>query len=157
LQSSSGGVVWKGKIAFIRRWFDEVWNKKNLAAVDEMTSPNVIGHGQAEHGTDIGLVEFKSFARQLHAAFPDMRVTIDYVVEQDDKVVARWTTTMTHKSEFLGIAPTEKKVVFTGTTTQKISAGKIVEGWDNWDQLALLVQLGAVDARRFVPQAERAA
>jgi len=142
---------------FIRRWFEEVWNKKNLAAIDQMASSDVIGHGQAEHGTDVGLVEFKSFARNLHRAFPDLKVTIDYTVEQGDKVVARWTTAMTHTDEFLGIAPTRNKVVITGTTTQKIVNGKIVEGWDNWDQLALLVQLGAVDARRFVPPAELAA
>ena len=142
--------------ALIRRWFEEVWNKGRMEAIDEMASPDAIGHGQAQHDTDIGLKEFRTFALDLRTAFPDFKVTIDQVIEQGDKVVARWTTTMTHKGEFLGFAPTGKKVTITGTSIQRIVDGKIVEGWDNWDQLGLLVQIGAVNAAHFVePAAER--
>jgi steroid delta-isomerase-like uncharacterized protein len=141
--------------SLIRRWFEEVWNKGRMEAIDEMASADVVGHGQAQHATDIGLKEFKPFVRALRSAFPDMKVNIDYVIEQGDKVVARWTATMTHKGEFLGFAPTGKKVTVTGTTTQRISGGKIVEGWDNWDQLGLLVQIGAVPAAHFVAPAEK--
>jgi steroid delta-isomerase-like uncharacterized protein len=141
--------------SLIRRWFEEVWNKGRMEAIDEMASPDVVGHGQAQHATDIGLKEFKPFVRALRGAFPDMKINIDYVIEQGDKVVARWTAIMTHKGEFLGFAPTGKKVTVTGTTTQRISGGKIVEGWDNWDQLGLLVQIGAVPAAHFVEPAEK--
>jgi len=133
----------------IRRWFEEVWNSGRIEAVDEMASPDVIGHGQAQHATDIGLKEFKPFVMGFRSAFPDLKVTIDYIIEQGGKVVARWTATMTHKGEFLGIAPTGKKATITGTSTQRISGGKIVEGWDNWDQLGLLVQIGAVPATQL--------
>ncbi len=75
-----------------------------MEAIDEMASPDAIGHGQAQHDTDIGLKEFRTFAVDLRSAFPDFKVTIDHVIEQGDKVVARWTTTMTHKGEFLGFA-----------------------------------------------------
>jgi steroid delta-isomerase-like uncharacterized protein len=136
--------------ALIRRWFDEVWNHGRMEAVDEMASPDVIGHGQVQHATDIGLNEFKPFVIGFRSAFPDLRVTIDHTIEQGDKVVARWTATMTHKGEFLGFAPTGKKATITGTTIQRICGGKIVEGWDNWDQLGLLVQIGAVSAAHFV-------
>jgi steroid delta-isomerase-like uncharacterized protein len=142
--------------ALIRRWFEEVWNQGRMEAIDEMASPDVIGHGQAQHATDIGLEEFRIFAKDMRSAFPDMKVTIDYIIEHGDVVVARWTATMTHKGEFLGFAPTGKKATITGTSTQRISGGKIVEGWDNWDQLGLLVQIGVVPAAHFVPQpAER--
>ncbi len=50
---------------------------------------------------------------------------------------------MTHQGEFLGLPATGKKATITGTSIQRISSGKIVEGWDNWDQLGLLVQIGA--------------
>ena len=142
--------------ALIRRWFEEVWNKGRMEAIDEMASPDVIGHGQAQHDTDIGLHEFRNFAVSLRAAFPDMKVVIDQTLEQGDKVVARWTSTMTHKGDFLGFAPTGGKVTITGTTIQRIVDGKVVEGWDNWDQLGLLVQIGAVNPAHFVaPAAER--
>ena len=139
----------------IRRWFEEVWNNGRMDAIDEMASPDVIGHGQAQHATDIGLKEFKPFVKSLRSAFPDMKVTIDYLIEQDDKVVARWTSVMTHQGEFLGIAPTGKQATITGTSIQRISSGKIVEGWDNWDQLGLLVQIGALPATHFVAPMEK--
>jgi steroid delta-isomerase-like uncharacterized protein len=139
----------------IRRWFEEVWNRGRMEAIDEMASPDVVGHGQAQHATDIGLKEFKPFVMGFRSAFPDMKVTIDHIIEQGDKVVARWTATMTHAGEFLGIAPTGKKATITGTSIQRISGGKIVEGWDNWDQLGLLVQIGAVPATHFVAPAEQ--
>ena len=47
--------------ALIRRWFEEVWNKGRMEAIDEMASPDIVGHGQAQHDTDIGLEEFKPF------------------------------------------------------------------------------------------------
>ncbi len=139
--------------ALIRRWFDEVWNHGRMEAIDEMASPDVIGHGQAQHDTDVGLEAFRVFAKDLLTAFPDMKVTIDQIIEQGDKVVARWTATMTHKGNFLGFAPSGKKATITGTSIQRMSGGRIVEGWDNWDQLGLLVQIGAVPAAHFVKSA----
>ena len=142
--------------ALIRRWFEEVWNKGRMEAIDEMASPDIVGHGQAQHDTDIGLHEFRNFAVGIRNAFPDLKVTIDQLVEQGDKVVARWTSTMTHKGEFLGFPASGKKATITGTSIQRIVDGKIVEGWDNWDQLGLLVQIGAVPAAHFVkPAPER--
>ncbi len=141
--------------ALIRRWFDEIWNNGRMEAIDEMASPDVIGHGQAQHDIDVGLEQFRAFAIDLRRAFPDMQVSIDQTIEQGDKVVAHWTSTMTHKDAFLGFAPTGRKVTVTGISIQRISNGKIVEGWDNWDQLGLLVQIGAVPAARFVEAEER--
>jgi hypothetical protein len=53
----------------IRRWFEEVWNSGRMEAIDEMASLDVIGHGQAQHATDIGLKEFKVFAAGFRSAF----------------------------------------------------------------------------------------
>ena len=77
--------------ALIRRWFEEVWNKGRMEAIDEMASPDAIGHGQAQHDTDIGLKEFRTLLIDLRTAFPDLKVNIDQVIEQGDNVVARWT------------------------------------------------------------------
>ncbi len=54
--------------ALIRRWFEEVWNKGRMEAIDEMASPDAIGHGQAQHDTDIGLKEFRTLAVDLRTA-----------------------------------------------------------------------------------------
>lgn len=139
-------------VALILRWFEEVWNKGRMEAIGEMCRPDAIGHGQAQHKLDIGLHEFRQFALDLRAAFPDIHITIHETLAQGDKVVARWSATMTHTGPFLGIAATGKKAEVTGTSIQRIVDGKIAEGWDNWDQLGLLVQIGAVPAAQFVPE-----
>jgi|SRR5277367_3387529 len=139
---------------FIRKWFEEVWNKGRMEAIDEMASADVIGHGQGQHATDIGLTQFKRLARDIRSAFPDIRFFVEDTISQDDKVVARWTARMTHAGTFLGTAPTGRAVTVTGTSIQRIVNGSIVEGWDNWDQLGLLVQIGALPAAKFVDESE---
>jgi len=64
--------------------------------------------------------------------------------------MARWTATLTHSGTFLGIPSTGKRVRVNGMSVQRFVGGKIVEGWDNWDQLSLLVQLGAVLPPKFL-------
>jgi steroid delta-isomerase-like uncharacterized protein len=128
----------------IRRWFEEVWNQGNAAAIDQMSHPHTRGFGQAEHGRKIDMNEFRELWRNLRAAFPDIRFTIEDVIEQDDKVAARWSASLTHKASFLGIPATNKNAKITGISWMRMEEGKIVEGWDNWDQLGLLVQIGAV-------------
>lgn len=142
----------KDNAQFIHRWFDEVWNKGRMEAIDELCRPDAIGHGQVQHEVDVGLAEFKQFARDLRTAFPDIRITIHETLAQGDKVVARWSAKMTHSGTFLGFAPTGRKAEVTGTSIQRIVDGKIAEGWDNWDQLGLLVQIGAVPAAQFVSE-----
>jgi|ERR1700680_272672 len=140
----------KDNAQFIRRWFEEVWNKGRMEAIEEMCLPNAIGHGQAQHKVDVGLQEFKQFARSLRSAFPDIRVTIHETLAQGDKVIARWSAVMVHSGTFLGVAPTGRTVEVTGMSLQRIANGKIAEAWDNWDQLGLLVQIGGVPAAEFV-------
>jgi steroid delta-isomerase-like uncharacterized protein len=128
----------------IRKWFEEVWNQGREETVDAMCAKDVIGHGQAQHGADIrGPEHFKQFMRGFRSAFSDIHIEIHDTIEQGDKVVARWTTTMTHTGTFLDTPPTGKHVSVNGISIQRFAGGKIIEGWDNWDQLGLFVQLGA--------------
>jgi len=135
----------------IRRWFEEVWNQGREETVDAMCAPDVIGFGQAQHGANIqGPDHFKQFMRGMRSAFSDIHVELHDTIEQGDRVVVRWTTTMTHIGPFLGVAATGKQVSVNGISIQQFANGKIVAGWDNWDQLGLLVQLGAVPQPRFL-------
>jgi steroid delta-isomerase-like uncharacterized protein len=129
----------------IRRWFEEVWNQGREETIDAMCAKEAIGYGQAQHGVSInGPEHFKQFWRSFRSAFSGIHVDFHDTIEQGDRAVLRWTMTMKHSGAFLGIAPTNKHVAVEGISIQRYANGKIIEAWDNWDQLNLLVQLGAV-------------
>ena len=132
-------------IALMKRWFEEIWNQGRMETVRELLDENAIGFGQAGHETEIhGPEGFIAFAQALRAAFPDIKTTIEDMFGSDDHVAVRWSADMTHTGAGLGIPPSNRKVHVTGMTMVRFANGKIVAGWDNWDQLALMRQIGAV-------------
>jgi steroid delta-isomerase-like uncharacterized protein len=139
----------------IRKWFEEVWNQSREQTIDEMCAREAVGHGQTPDGTDIiGPDHFKQFWRAFRAAFTSIHVEIHQTIEEGEIAVAQWTITMMHTGHFLGIPPSGKQITAKGMSIQRFVGGKIVEAWDNWDQLSVMVQLGAV-SRDIVSQANR--
>jgi steroid delta-isomerase-like uncharacterized protein len=129
----------------IRKWFEEVWNQGREQTIDAMCAKEAVGHGQTHDGSDIvGPDHFKQFWRAFRAAFTSIRVEIHQTIEQGETAVAQWTITMIHTGPFLGIPPSGKQITAKGMSIQRFVGGKIVEAWDNWDQLSVMVQLGAV-------------
>jgi len=99
-----------------------------------------------------GAAAFKEFAARLRGAFPDIHVRIDQTIEEGDMIAARWTATMTHSGDQLGIAPTGQRVGVTGMSMARLRDGIMVEGWNNWDTMALMEQIGALhQGIRLVP------
>jgi steroid delta-isomerase-like uncharacterized protein len=86
----------------------------------------------------------KQFYSMLWQAFPDLRVSIDDMIEEDDKVSVRFTTSGTHKGEFLGLKPTDKQISFDSITILKFANNKIVERWQCTNEIAMLKQLGVI-------------
>jgi steroid delta-isomerase-like uncharacterized protein len=136
-------------VNLLMRWFREVWNEGRVETVYELLDENFRGWGQDQPGIVIrGPQEFVTFYNRLHGAFPDMRVTVEDTIAAEDKVVLRWLAEMTHAGDHLGIPVTNKRVRVTGISIARITNGKIMEGWDNWDQLALMQQLSFSAAAR---------
>ena len=75
-------------------------------------------------------------------AFPDMRVEIEQILASGDHMVVRWTVTGTHKGEFKGIAPTNKKIAIHGCNVHEIKNGRFVKSFGYFDRLAMREQLG---------------
>ncbi len=131
--------------SLIRRWFDEVWNQGRLGTIHELMAPDAIGIGQGGAGAAIhGPAEFQTFVERLRAAFPDISVTVEDVFAAGDKVAARWSATMTHQGNEMGIPASGKRVRVTGISMVRIANGQIVAGWDNWDELGMMRQIGAI-------------
>jgi len=128
--------------ALIRRYIEEL-DKGNTAIVDQLVAANCVVHYPG--GLDVrGPEALKEHAAKFYTAFPDFLHTIEDIVAEEDKVVARFTNRGTHKGEFMGIAPTGKQVTFTAIGISRITEGKLVEAWVDYDALGLLQQLGAV-------------
>ena len=132
-------------VALIHRWFEEVWNKGRAEAIDEMFAVDGIARGLGEAGVDVvGPAGYKPFFEKLRGAFPEFELTIEDTVADADKVAARWTARMTHKGDQLGIPATGRQAVVTGMSIVRIKDGQIIEAWNNWDILALMQQIGAM-------------
>jgi hypothetical protein len=110
--------------------------------VDELADPKiVVDHSSSETGgVDAQVV--KGSIAWSPSAFPDFRVTIEDQVAEVGRVATRWTVRGTHQGEMMGAAPTGNQVTFTGTQTDYIWGGKMVESWTNWDTLGMLQQIG---------------
>jgi steroid delta-isomerase-like uncharacterized protein len=131
--------------ALMRRWFEEVWNKQRTDAIDEMMAPHAIAYGLAADGSNLrGPAGFKPFHQAFLDAFHDMRVTVEDVIAEGDRVAARWVAAGTHTGAGLGIAGTNRKMNITGMSIIRVENGRIVEGWNNFDVLGMYVQLGVV-------------
>lgn len=125
-----------------RRLFEETWNSKNLAVLDEMVAPNFVFHNSVQ--TFYGPEGFKQFATTYHSAFPEAHFTIEDVIAEGDTVVLRWTARGRQSGEFLGIPPSGKEVTVSGITITLLSNGKSVESWGEFDALGMLQQIGVI-------------
>ncbi len=130
--------------ALVRRALEEIWNKGNLAVVDELTAANHVAHDPANPNAGRGPQAEKQLVTMYRTALPDLHMTIDEMLADGDKVVTRWTARGTHKGDLMGIAPTGKQVTITGISIDRIEGGKAAESWTNWDTLGMMQQLGAV-------------
>ena len=129
--------------AIFRRYVEEVGNKGNLEVADEIFS-SYLAHQSDGSVLERGPEDVKKFMGEFRSAFPDFHTTIEDQIAEDDKVVTRWRMNGTHRGEFRGIAPTGAELEVTGIGIFRFSEGKVVESWDNFDQLGMMRQLGVV-------------
>ncbi len=111
--------------ALIRRFYEEVFNKKNLAAIDDFFAPDHVDHT---------------------LPLPDLHLTIEDMIAEGDKVVTWFTTHGTQRGALGDIPPTGKQVTVSTIEITRIAGGKIVEDSGLDDRLGMLQQLGLVPA-----------
>jgi predicted ester cyclase len=117
----------------VRREQEVLWNHTgDLDAAEELYAA-----GQAEAAK-------KEEAANFRQGFPDVISTIEDLIAEGDKVVARWRSRATHQGEYMGIAPTGNEVEYTGISFYRVEEGKIAQSWNIEDQLSLMRQIGAI-------------
>jgi steroid delta-isomerase-like uncharacterized protein len=132
--------------ALFRRLVEEVFNKGNVSTIDEFLAPNFVEREVLPPGTPSGREGVKQLTMMFRTAFPDFNVSIDDMIAEGDKIVARTTWSGTQKGEFMGIPSSGKRVSFDVIDIIRISEGKGVEHWGVMDSSALMQQLGVIPA-----------
>ena len=132
-------------VQIMRRWFQEVWNEGRIETIHELFSPAGVAHGQESPEAELrGPTEFEAFVKKTRSAFPDMQLAVEDVFATGDKGVLRWSGVMKHTGDAMGMPASGRTVRLRGITLVRFADGKVVESWDNWDQLGMLQQIGAV-------------
>ncbi len=129
---------------------NEALVRQVLALIDERNLDEAFGlyaldyiyHGPA--GELSGRDGIRGLWEVFLTGFPDLHSTIEDMISEGDKVVLRWRIEGTHTGEFMGVAPSNKKITLGVTEIFRIANGQLVEAWDQFDQLSLLQQIGAI-------------
>ena len=129
--------------AIARRWNEEIWSQGNLATIDELLAPDFT-FNYPTTGAAPDREGYKQTVADWSAPCSDVQSITEEAVAEGDKVVVRWTWSGTHTGDYMGVAPTGKRLTITGVSILRIVGGKIVEEWGEMDNLGLMGQLGLV-------------
>ncbi len=130
--------------AIPRRLFEEIWNRANVDAVDEICADGFVLHDPAVPEEVRGPDGYRRFVTMYRGAFPDINFVVEDQVAEGDRVATRWTGTGTHRGELMGVPPSGNRTTVTGIVIDRVSGGKIEESWVNYDALGMMQQIGAV-------------
>jgi steroid delta-isomerase-like uncharacterized protein len=129
--------------ALWRRFYEEVWDKGNTEFAYEVFADDYVRHDLRATAAIPGPAGQKKIADDFRAAFPDLRMSVDFLFGEGQWVVARWTATGTHTGPWGGVEPTGRPIVFSAVNVVRFDDGKVVEIWNHRDDLGLMEQLGA--------------
>src|SRR3712207_3904833 len=117
----------------VRRFFEEVWVKGNVAAIDEFVSADYVEHAAVPGDQPSGFEGLKLLITAFRGAFPDLKSNLEDIFAEGDRVAYRWSARGTHLGEWGGIPPTGNHVTATGITLYRIAGDKVAEGWASID------------------------
>lgn len=121
--------------------FYRAFTGKNPDLVDEVLAPNwddiplAPGQGPGPEG-------IKPIIRSVLQAFPDVRITIQDMVQEPGRIGVRAEISGTHQGELFGIAPTGKKVSFRLHEFHTLDGKRVTTTWHMEDWFGLFLQLG---------------
>jgi predicted ester cyclase len=113
--------------ALIREFTRVFKNQHNVDGIDHLFAPQFRHHFPPPARP--GLSGFKDIGRMMNAAFPDVVVSEEDLIVSADKVVERSSAVATHRGEFMGIAPTKKRIEWSEIHIYRIADQRIVEHW----------------------------
>jgi steroid delta-isomerase-like uncharacterized protein len=128
--------------AIVRRLFDEVLNQGKLETINTLVTPDFVNNDPVEPAR--GQEGLKKIVSKYRQAFPDLRFEIEELISNNQRVVARYRYSGTHRGMLDTIPPTGRHCTGTGIAVYGFRGTQIQEGFEAWDALGLMQQLGVV-------------
>jgi len=121
------------------RLYRETFNNHDLGIADDLLAPDLVFRNA---GSEIrGCEGWRAFAGGWLTGFPDVSLTVDFAMADDDRVLLHWRAEGTHTGEFRGVPATGRRVTASGLTLLRVSSGKIAEMWDETEAFGELQAL----------------
>ncbi|HEX5498534.1 MAG TPA: ester cyclase [Thermomicrobiales bacterium] len=127
--------------AIARVWHDEVINKRNPTALNDILAPTVVHHAAGGYPQLLDEGGVTAMMGDFLAAFPDLHYDFDFFIDKDDYVVERYTATGTQTGPLGDLAPTGRTATWTGNNIFRFECGKIAEVWSEVDAVSRTQQL----------------
>ena len=127
----------------VGRWFDDLFTRGDLDAVDDLVAPNLVVHWQGGAEAIHGRENFREWLRWYTSAFTEREWSVHDVISEDAKAVARNSGWVTYRGGLLGIPSEGQRVLETGILILRIEEGLVQEVWSEMSDLQVMMQLGA--------------
>jgi len=139
-------------VEIVRRAVEEGWNRGDLDLLDQVYAPDCVSHPVSPGGvTGRGIEAQREYLRQVRSIFPDFQASIEEIYSAGDRVTFRWVASGTHQGEWMGVAPTGKRIAWGGITMCRLAGDRIQEDWMAADMVGVLDQLGVLQGTQEPP------
>ena len=128
--------------AIIRRLYDEAIGGGNLALIDELYAHDVELHVPGLPEDPYGPESIKRMYQLVRDVFPKIRVTIEDLIAENDKVVANVVFRGPHLGRGQGTSARNPLVAWARIDIYRLFQGRIVEQWADRNDTGALQQLG---------------
>ena len=126
--------------------YERVWieglNRGDASVADDVFASEGVIHINGSPDPNLSVEGFKQMMSGLLSAFPDLRITIEDQFVGGDKVATRWSAEGTNNGAFGPVPATGRRVRISGLILDRVAGGKVVERWEQWDQMSMMQQLG---------------
>ncbi|RXJ69672.1 hypothetical protein CRV08_02920 [Halarcobacter ebronensis] len=124
----------------VKRYYDEIWNKQNREAIDELLDDDITFRGTLNIETQ-GKKEFEEYMTNILTAIPNLYHGIEMMVEENGIIAVRAVYNGTHKGKLFNYEPTNNRIKYNGASFFRFKDGKISNIWVLGDLISLYEQL----------------
>jgi steroid delta-isomerase-like uncharacterized protein len=131
----------------IKRFWEEVFNKRKFDLIDDLFTKDYVYHGAA--GQDVrGGENLKGFLTMYFNAFPDLRAEVEDIFGEGDKILSRAMCRGTHKGQLMGIPPTGKQIAIMVICADRFEGRRVAESFELPDLFGMMQQLGVMPPQK---------